>query len=526
MISYHSVTQIKPKVFLLKLPMSTLEIPENLIPPDIEIHNSADELILSYRWWARWYLVVGTIALVCNGYFVYLGFLHFIFNSVEADASILLLLFFSLALAYYALAGLFNRTTIQVTSKHLKLRQGPLPYFGNLTLLTENISQLYVSQVYDEVYNYELRIQLRNNSKDKVLLKGLSSPLSALFLEQEIEQYLGIEDKVLPQENSKNTDQLPQVWRTIAQAHNFEIIHGKRVENSMIRGAYQNHTLELSAYRKDYPRGVLHTRLTLIANESQTPTTFPTPHQVIQQMNQINQDRKTVEDQFYTRGTISGNGQMITYEQQGLQLRTKVFIPLFDSLVALLDTYPYMASLGGEAIMVLKQIATDKSHRLSRLTQQWIEDIAAGTHHLEPQASQLVCQLCLVHCASHQMKLSAMNHVTFFGCRECFQSQDFYEANSIVAVLDAQMSDEVNQDGDTLWVNWLKHRTPFDFDRAEIIDASDEDVERFAIQMGNDTYSPRTETYQQMKCVISKTSQLSDNTLKILYRTFGRVEID
>ena len=38
-----------------------------------------------------------------------------------------------------------------------------------------------------------------------------------------------------------------------------------------------------------------------------------------------------------------------------------------------------------------------------------------------------------------------------------------------------------------LRVNWLTYFQPFDFVQVEIHNASDEDVERFAVQMGNDT---------------------------------------
>jgi hypothetical protein len=116
-----------------------------------------------------------------------------------------------------------------------------------------------------------------------------------------------------------------------------------------------------------------------------------------------------------------------------------------------------------------------------------------------------------------------LNKVSFFGCRECFQSQDFYKADHIVAVLDTLMADP-SQNDSTLRINWLQHGTLFDFDSVEIISATDEDVERFAVQVGNDTFPARARHYKQMKCMVSSNCHLSENTLRILNKTFGHVE--
>jgi hypothetical protein len=63
----------------------------------------------------------------------------------------------------------------------------------------------------------------------------------------------------------------------------------------------------------------------------------------------------------------------------------------------------------------------------------------------------------------------------------------------------------------------------FDFDEVEIVRATDQDVERFAIQVGNDTDPIRQPRYKQMQCIISPNCDLSVNTRRILERTFGTV---
>jgi hypothetical protein len=64
----------------------------------------------------------------------------------------------------------------------------------------------------------------------------------------------------------------------------------------------------------------------------------------------------------------------------------------------------------------------------------------------------------------------------------------------------------------------------FDFDRVEIIQATDEEVERFAMQVGNDTDPVRQPRYAQMHCLIAPDCRLSENSLRILRNFFGEVE--
>ena len=510
--------------------MSTPITPKILVPPNLDIHSSADALTITYRWWSVKHIIVAIFAFICNGYFVYLAFLDIILL-VDVDWSAWALVLFGLAAAYYALAGFINRTTVRVTANDLQVTHGPLPYFGSIKLQTDDIRQIYVAEIFTKYdrrtkgYSWDLRAQLNNDAKDRTLLKGLDTPLNALYLEQEIEHYLRIDDTTVAHEKHAGTagnEEAPRSWQTIAQAHNFKFIPGKWPETTIISGLYHGYTLGLSAFRNTYPGGVIHTRLVLASDAPQVAKTYPTPKQALRLMNQISQTLGT-DELSHMIGTIKGNGQKITYEQPGVETRAKRLIYLFDSFKALLDAYPYLAELGGETIVVLKQVATDKTHKLNALVSQWLEDIAHQTQYLQNQPSRQVCQLCLTPVTTHQVNLSRLNRITFFGCRECFQSRDFYEVDHIVAILDTSMG-ETSQIGNTLRVNWLTHSTLFDFDSVEIIRATDEMVERFMVQLGNDTDPERAPSYKQMDCIIASDCHLSENTLRILNKTFGRVE--
>jgi NADH-quinone oxidoreductase subunit J len=102
------------------------------------------------------------------------------------------------------------------------------------------------------------------------------------------------------------------------------------------------------------------------------------------------------------------------------------------------------------------------------------------------------------------------------------QRQNFRQ---IVAVLDAGWSEEAQRlHKDLLRVNWLRRQTLFDFDRVEIVQATDEDVEQFMSQIDNDTDSWRRSRYRQMPCLLAPQVDLSENTLRILRSVFGEVK--
>ncbi len=74
-----------------------------------------------------------------------------------------------------------------------------------------------------------------------------------------------------------------------------------------------------------------------------------------------------------------------------------------------------------------------------------------------------------------------------------------------------------------LLMNWLFEKELFRFSKVKIVQATDEEVERFAVQVGNDTNSKRQQRYKKMACVVS--CPLSLNTIRILEHTFGQVKI-
>ncbi len=427
---------------------------------------------------------------------------------------------------YYALAGLLNNTIITITPHQISVKHGPLPYFGNKRLESQNVKQFYIKEKSQKnnkstTYTYEVHIEEVTGSH-KRLVKGFDSPLQALYLEQELEQYLDIEDQPVTGEFRRPRRQSQQmIWQTMAQANGLSFTPSKLPEAMHITGQYHKYDLSLTVFRKHNQRdGPYHTHLILSTDTPTITEKYPTPRNVVFLMNRLNEALAAE-----IKVKVAGDGQKIDYEQFGIETKAQYLQYLFDSFRYLLDAYPYMAELGGEAIVAFQPIAADNKHPLRSLTGQWIEEIARTTHRLQHQTARLRCQLCLVHFTAHEVKLSWLNHIVYFGCEACHQSRDFYSADRVVAVLDSQTKRDAVQQDQTLRVNWFSHKELFYFDAVEVIHATDEEVERFAVAVGNDTNPTRKSQYKTMSCTISTECVLSQNSIRVLQHTFGTVEI-
>lgn len=185
-----------------------------------------------------------------------------------------------------------------------------------------------------------------------------------------------------------------------------------------------------------------------------------------------------------------------------------------------------LVALGGEAAEPLGRVAADAAHPLQPTALELLTYIEQETtYRFAGRLDQLLCPRCLTRFGAHSLDLAWGVSFTYYGCRACGQSREFLEEiNQVVAVLDTAWLEVQLQQHDTLRINWLVRRSLFDFDRIEIIQATDEEVERFTVQVGNDTDSVRESHYKQTRCIIGPKCHLSENTLRILRHTFERVE--
>lgn len=227
---------------------------------------------------------------------------------------------------------------------------------------------------------------------------------------------------------------------------------------------------------------------------------------------------------FGLKGNIhfTAKGDSIVYEQKGIETDQNYLKSLFDLLVYLIETYPSVLALGGEVIEPLIKA----KHILPSIAPQLIQDIALDTHkRIGDDPSSYLCLPCLARCTLHTANLSLVQQINYYGCRICRQSRSVVRwKKPIVAVLDNTIEQPEPRNG-VIRENWITSRRLFDFNEVQILQANDEEIERFAIQVGNDTDVERKSRQKQIRCVISSTCKISENTLRILKNMFGQIEI-
>lgn len=106
------------------------------------------------------------------------------------------------------------------------------------------------------------------------------------------------------------------------------------------------------------------------------------------------------------------------------------------------------------------------------------------------------------------------------------QHQRRQSFSQVVAVLDSDWPQETHRENHKLLrINWLRRQALFDFDRVEIVRATDEQVQQFIANIRNDADEWRAIQYPQMVCRVSPACNLSENTVRLLRDTFAEVKV-
>ncbi len=493
----------------------------DFIPKKYTIERNSDSLIISRRWMSTkylltfiaglaWAVTVPFLLISEPGFWVYFICFH---------------IWVSLGAFYYSLAGLINVTRIKVEPNRLSVEHKPLPFWGvNTVFKTEDIAQIYAKRKIHnnrKAVSFTYEVHIKNiYGKQKTLLTGLETPMQAQYLEQELEHFLKIQDKPVFSELSQAQDIDKLIWEAVAEENNLILTDSKITEAIQITGIYQGAKLHLTPFRAE--DNAYHIRLTVSTQSVQSQRKAPAIEEFTEVVNELHEHiNKKIQ------GIVTGDAKQIQYEQFQIVNHKPTLQFLFNSLTTILNAYPELEHLGGKAILALQPVITDKNHCLQPLLKQWAEKIAYKTATLKPNLDHLTCQQCLASCTKHELELGwAFDTITYYGCRTCHHSNNFYPTDTVVAVLDSQMIDTVDYKNNILRVSWFTRRTDFDFSAVEIVNATDEEIERFAIQIGNETDGSRQARYKTMLCLVSAQAKVSPNSLKVLQHFFGQVTVE
>jgi hypothetical protein len=190
-----------PLSFLAKtetLVPESFDRPEISLPKGFTVHKSRGDLKITRDWFTLGALGLTIFCLFWNGFMA-------VWFSIALNQGIWAMAAFGtihalvgLAIAYGVLASWINQTVITVTPERIEVTSGPIPVPGNTRLMTAKLKQLYtrekVSRGKTTSYSYEVHA-VTHERDDKTLVSGLPTPNQALYIEQQIEAALGIEDR-------------------------------------------------------------------------------------------------------------------------------------------------------------------------------------------------------------------------------------------------------------------------------------------------------------------------------------------
>jgi hypothetical protein len=180
------------------------------MPPKFTVEELGSELVIRWSWYSHavWFLLF--FCIFWDGFLIFWYSMAFFGASQGMGAVAILFLLFPLlhvavgvGLTYFVFCSFINSTVIRISQGELTVRHGPLPWFGNHTLATFEISQLYCSEKVSNNrrgyhVHYDLNVMRSDNTKLSLLT--LEELDQVLYLEQKLESCLKIEDQRVPGE--------------------------------------------------------------------------------------------------------------------------------------------------------------------------------------------------------------------------------------------------------------------------------------------------------------------------------------
>lgn len=182
-------------------------------PPFLQEEDFGGRLSFRFRWFSPSLIFLGFFCIAWDAFLIFWYFLAFQ-GSMPFAANLIMMLFpiahvaVGVALTYYVIAGLVNRTTITADRSTLTVRHGPLPFGGNVTIPVSRLQQLFCRREgigtddHSPGRAFSIFAILDDGTRLDVLTRQNDRDL-VVYLEQRIEDFLNIIDVPVPGELSK-----------------------------------------------------------------------------------------------------------------------------------------------------------------------------------------------------------------------------------------------------------------------------------------------------------------------------------
>lgn len=181
-----------------QVPQASAAKPTVERPKNIQLVRSSDSITAVRKWFGPLFFFLAFFSLFWNGIVWSIALTAILSENYFVILFMSLHLTVGLGVLYYAIALLVNSTEIRVDRRYLSVKHAPLPFPGNCTMPVGRIEQIYCKEKIGggrgRSVTYELYAIAEQNQRQKIV-KGLPTAEEAIFLEQEIERFLRIEDR-------------------------------------------------------------------------------------------------------------------------------------------------------------------------------------------------------------------------------------------------------------------------------------------------------------------------------------------
>ncbi len=169
------------------------------MPKGFNVVDFGTTLEMTRRWFSPMFLFLLVFCIFWNGFMVVWHGIALTTGMWPMSCFGLIHTGLGVGLAYFTAAGFFNRTVVRADRGMIEVRHGPLPWPGNKTLPAGQVDQLYCKETVSHGKNgphhrYSVEVAMKGNTA-ATLLSGLTTAEHALYIEQELERHLGIEDR-------------------------------------------------------------------------------------------------------------------------------------------------------------------------------------------------------------------------------------------------------------------------------------------------------------------------------------------
>ena len=185
----------------------TRERPEVLLPHGIEAYHTSSEvdMVISWRQSGSSFLTFFTI--IWNGFLIPFIVIAVSTGSWQMLLGISIHLLVGIGLLYNMIARFVNTTHVNVNRYRLLIEHRPLriPFYKDRNIPVTDIDQVfvekYVSSKTNGRPNFAFRVSVvLDNQRTLQLIRGLKHPDQAMYVEQQVERFLEIEDRPIEAE--------------------------------------------------------------------------------------------------------------------------------------------------------------------------------------------------------------------------------------------------------------------------------------------------------------------------------------